>query len=95
MLLKLGIIGMILILGGIIFSSEIQEFFPNTSTNGVNSLKFDVEILTVKSIESAEEKIELSLNQTQTKLVEITQESSDYIEEKIANKIPFLNSSNN
>ncbi len=93
MLLKLGILGVILIIGGIVFSDEIQEFFPNTSTKGVNSIKSDVKILTSKSIESAEDKIELSLKKTESKLIEIKQDSSEYIEEKISNKISFLNSS--
>ena len=92
MLLKLGILTGILILGGFIFSSQIQSFFPNTSTNGVDSLKSDVKILTAKSIETAEEKIESSINQTQVKLVEIKEDSSEYLEKKITNKISFLNS---
>jgi len=93
MLLKLGILGMILIIGGIVFSGEIQEFFPNTSINGVDSIKSDVKILTSKSIESAENKIEISMKKTESKLIEIKQNSSEYIEEKISNKISFLNSS--
>lgn len=93
MLLKLGILGVILIIGGIVFSTEFQEFFPNTSTNGVNSVKSDVKILTSKSIESVEDKIELSMKKTGSKLIEIKQNSSEYIEEKISDKISFLNSS--
>jgi len=91
MLLKLGILGVILIIGGIVFSGEIQEFFPNTSTDGVNSIKSDVKILTSKSIESAEDKIEISMKKTESKLIEIKQNSSEYIDEKISNKISFLN----
>jgi hypothetical protein len=87
MLFKLGILIGILIIGGYVFSAQIQNLFPNTSTDGVNSLKSDVNTLTTKSIESAEDKIESSINQTQTKLVEIKDESSYYIK----NKIPFLN----
>ena len=92
MLLKIIIAGVILIIGGIIFSSEIQEFFPNTTTSGVNSLKSDVQILTTNSIESAEEKIDSSINQTHSKLVEIKDNSTEFIEEKITNKIFLQNS---
>ena len=92
MLLKLGILGVILIVGGVIFSSEIQEFFPNTSTNGIDSLKSDAKILTSKSIATAEDKIEISIKKTESKLIEIKQDSSEYIEEKISNKVSFLNS---
>ena len=91
MLLKLGILGVILIISGIVFSGEIQEFFPNISTDGVNSIKSDVKILTSKSIESAEDKIEISMKKTESKLIEIKQNSSGYIEKKISNKISFLN----
>jgi len=118
MLLKLGIIATILIAVGIIFSSEIQEILPNTSTNGVDSLKTDVNTLTTKSFESAEKKIgssveqietklsdfghqtvqtaenaiNSSVEQVETKLSEIKQDSSEYIEENITDKISFLNS---
>jgi len=92
MFLKLVIIGVILIIGGTVFSSEIHELFPNTSTEGVNSIKSDVKILTTKSIESAENKIESSIDKTETKFTEIKQDSSEFIEEKITDKIPFLNS---
>lgn len=88
MILKLGILIGILIIGGYVFSSQIQNLFPNASTDGVNSLKSDVKTLTTKSMQSAEDKIESSINQTQTKLVEIKDDSSSYIK----NKIPFLNS---
>ncbi len=56
MLLKLGIMAAILVVGGIIFSSEIQAIFPNTSTTAVNSLETDVNTLTTKSFESAGQK---------------------------------------
>ena len=92
MLLKLGILGVILIIGVIIFSSEIQEFFPNTSTAGINSLKSDAKMITSKSIATAEDKIEISIKKTESKLIEIKQDSSEYIEEKISNEIPFFNS---
>ncbi len=71
MLVKLGIIAAILVVGGIIFSSEIQAIFPNTSTDGVNSLESDVNALTTKSFESAGQKIESSAEKVGTKLSDI------------------------
>jgi len=117
MFLKLGVIGIILVVGGIIFSSQIQEIFPNTSTDGIDSLKADVNIMATKSFESAEQKIESSVKQTEklseighqtikktedavessleqadSKLSEFKENSSEYVEENITNKIPFLDS---
>jgi len=91
MLLKIILAGVILIIGEIIFSSEIQEFFPNTTTNGVNSLKSDIQTLTTHSIESAEEKIDSSIEKTHSTLVEIKDDSSEFIEEKITDKIFLQN----
>ena len=42
MLIKLGIIAAIIILGGMVFSNEIDTLFPSTSATVVNSLKDDV-----------------------------------------------------
>lgn len=118
MLLKLGIIASIVIIGGIIFSAEIQEIFPNSSTTGVNSLKTDVKLIASESIDSAEQKIDSTVEKAETKLSdfghqtiqkaenkidqsvektenqisEIKQESSEYVEETITEKLPFLNS---
>ena len=108
MLLKIAVLGSILIIGGIIFSSQIQEIFPNTSTDGVNSLKSDISSLTSKSIDKAEEKltdfghqtiqstekkIETSVKKAENKISEIHQNSTEYIEENITEKILPSNSS--
>ena len=119
MLLKLGIIAAILVVGGFIFSSEIQQIFPNTSTTAVNSFETDVNTLATKSFESTEQKISSSVEkaenklsdigqqtiqtaestinssveQVETKLSEIKQDSTDYVEEYIPDKLPFLNPS--
>lgn len=68
MLLKIGIIASIVVLGGIIFSGEIQEIFPNSSTTGVNSLKTDVSTIAAESIESAEQKIDLTVKKAENKI---------------------------
>ena len=62
MLLKLGIVGILLILGGIVFSSEISGFFSNTSASVTESLKRDVNNISQKATESIENKIESSLD---------------------------------
>jgi len=92
MLLKLGIIAVILVVGGVIFSSEIQEIFPNTSTTGLDSLENDVNTLTEKSLESVEQKIGSGVDKVETKISELKQNSTEYVEEKIAEKLSFLDS---
>lgn len=48
MLLKLGIIGTFLILGGMMFSTEISALFPNTSASFLDSVKNDINLLNEK-----------------------------------------------
>ena len=50
MLIKLGIIGTFLILGGMMFSTEISTLFPNTSTSLLDALKSDMNYLNEKHI---------------------------------------------
>jgi DNA anti-recombination protein RmuC len=71
MFLKITIMAAIVIAGGILFSSEIQAILPNTSTTGVDSLETDVTNLASKSLESAEEKIESSVQQAESKISDI------------------------
>ncbi len=87
MLLKLGIIAAILVVGGIIFSSEIQSIFPNTSTTVVNSLETDVSTLTTKSIESAGQKIESSIEKVETKLSDIGHQTIQTAENTINSSV--------
>ncbi|MBA4451617.1 MAG: hypothetical protein H2B00_01590 [Nitrosopumilaceae archaeon] len=87
MLLKIAVLGSILIVGGIIFSSQIQEIFPNTSTDGVNSLKSDVDSLTSKSIIKAEEKIESSIDKAEEKLTEFGHQTIQSTEDKIESSV--------
>lgn len=84
MLLKLGILATILLVGGFIFSSEIQAIFPNTSSTVVNSLEEDVSSITSKSLDSAEQKIESSVKKVEGKISEIKQNSTDYLDEKVS-----------
>ncbi len=66
MLLKLGIIGTFLILGGMMFSTEISALFPNTSASFLDSVKNDINLLNEKISNSAEERLDTSVD----KLVE-------------------------
>ena len=64
MLIKLGIIAAILILGGMIFSTEITTLFPSTSALLADSLKDDINALNEKVTNSAENRLDTSIDKT-------------------------------
>ena len=64
MLIKLGIIVAIFILGGMIFSTEITALFPNTSAILSDSLKNDINGLNTKITNSAENRLDTSIDKT-------------------------------
>lgn len=71
MFIKLGIIVGIVILGGMIFSNEIDNLFPTTSATVLDSLKNDVSIFGSKASDSVEQRIDSSID----KIVDKTSES--------------------
>ena len=64
MLIKLGIIAAVLILGGMIFSTEITTLFPSTSALLADSLKDDINALNEKVTNSAENRLDTSMDKT-------------------------------
>ena len=64
MLIKLGIIGAVLVLGGMMFSTEISTLFPNTSALLSDSLKHDINGLNEKVTNSAENRLDSSIDKT-------------------------------
>jgi predicted PurR-regulated permease PerM len=64
MLIKLGIIGAVLVLGGMMFSTEIITLFPNTSALLSDSLKDDINGLNEKVTNSAENRLDDSIDKT-------------------------------
>jgi predicted PurR-regulated permease PerM len=64
MLIKLGIIGAVLVLGGMMFSTEITTLFPNTSALLSDSLKNDFNTLNEKVTNSAENRLDSSIDRT-------------------------------
>lgn len=71
MFIKLGIIAGIVILGGMIFSNEIDNLFPTTSATVLDSLKNDLSIFGSKASDSVEQRIDSSID----KIVDKTSES--------------------
>ena len=64
MLIKLGIIVAVFVLGGMMFSSEITALFPNTSAILSDSLKNDINGLNTKITNSAENRLDTSIDKT-------------------------------
>ena len=64
MLIKLGIIAAVLILGGMMFSTEITTLFPSTSALLADSLKDDINALNEKMINSTENRLDTSIDKT-------------------------------
>ena len=64
MLIKLCIIGVVLVLGGMMFSTEIITLFPNTSALLSDSLKDDINGLNEKVTNSAENRLDSSIDKT-------------------------------
>ena len=64
MSIKLGIIATVLILGGMMFSTEITELFPSTSVLLADSLKDDINSLNEKVTNSAENRLDTSIDKT-------------------------------
>ena len=62
MFIKLGIIIGVVILGGMIFSNEIDNLFPNTSATFLDSLKKDTSNFSSKALDSVEQRIDDSID---------------------------------
>ncbi len=87
MLIKLGIIAGIVILGGMIFSTEIGNIFPTTSASVFDSLMDDVTNFGAKASDSVDQRIDESIDKIVDKTSNsITNEISE-TGDKIANEI--------
>jgi len=62
MFIKISIIAGIIILGGMIFSTEIDNLFPTTSATVIDSLKNDVTSFGSKASDSVEQRIDKSFD---------------------------------
>ena len=78
MFIKLGIIVGIAVLGGMMFSNEINNIFPTTSATVVDSLQNDVNNFSSKALDSAEQRLDESIDQ-------ITDKTSNSISDGISN----------
>lgn len=88
MLIKLGIVAGILILGGVMFSTELGNLFPTTSATVTGSLKDDVSDLGTKAANFTEKRIDESIDEivdkTSSKLKSEISEVGDRITSEIS-----------
>lgn len=87
MFIKLGIIAGIIILGGMIFSNEIDTLFPSTSATIFDSLKNDVSNFGSKASDSVEQRIDSSIDKIVDKTTESISEEINETGDKVTNKI--------
>lgn len=87
MFIKLGIIAGIIILGGMIFSNEIDALFPSTSTTVFDSLKNDVSNFGSKASDSVEQRIDSSIDKIVDKTTESISEEINEAGDKVTNEI--------
>jgi len=87
MFIKLGIIVGIVILGGMIFSNEIDNLFPTTSATVIDSLKNDVSSFGSKASDSVEKRIDSSIDKIVDKTSESISEEISEAGDKVTNKI--------
>lgn len=79
MLLKIAIIGIIVLGGGILFANEINQFFPETSVNILDSVKNDLGKIKDDTVQGAETRIEYTIATVTNKVNEIQKKSTDLI----------------
>ncbi len=97
MFIKLGIIAGIVILGGMIFSTEIGNIFPTTSASVFDSLIDDVTNFGTKASDSVEQRIDESIdkivdktsNSVTNEISEAKESSQKTINEEISNFNPI------
>lgn len=87
MFIKLGIIAGIIILGGMIFSNEIDTLFPSTSASVFDSLKQDASNFGSKASDSVEQRIDSSIDKIVDKTTESISEEISEVGDKVTNEI--------
>lgn len=87
MFIKLGIIAGILILGGMIFSNEIDILFPSTSASVIDSLKNDVSNFGSRASASVEERIDGSIDKIIDKTGDTISNEISQTGNKISNEV--------
>lgn len=87
MFIKLGIIAGIIVLGGMIFSNEIDSLFPTTSATITDSLTNDVSKIGTKATNAVENRIDESIDKIVDKTSDTITNEIHETGDKISNKV--------
>ena len=87
MFIKLGIIVGIVIFGGMIFSTEIETLFPNTSATVIDSLKDDMSNFGSIASGSVEQRIDDSIDKIVDKTSDSISNEISEVGDSISNEI--------
>jgi len=82
-IIKLIIIGVIIAAGGILFSQEIEYFFPKSSANAVDSLTSDIDTIKDGAIDKVEDGIDEAIVSVEQKIDNVKESSKNIIENQI------------
>ena len=83
MLVKFAIIGAIVIASGIVFSNEISQFLPATTSNLFDSLKDDFNKIKDDTVENAETRVEGTIVTVTNEVNDIQEKSTDMIKQSV------------
>lgn len=93
MFVKLGIIAVILVAGGLFFSSEISNLFPNTSASITESVKTDISNLGTKTSNTFESKIDEAVIQANEKInsgiTDVKESSTNFLSNELTKISPL------
>ena len=87
MFIKLGIIAGIIVLGGMIFSNEIDSFFPTTSATITDSLTNDISNIGTKATNAVENRIDESIDKIVDKTSDAITNEIHETGDKISNEV--------
>ena len=87
MFIKLGIIAGIIVLGGMIFSNEIDSLFPTTSATITNSITNDVSKIGTKATNAVENRIDESIDKIVDKTSKTITNEIHETGDKISNEV--------
>jgi len=87
MFIKLGIIAGIIILGGMIFSNEIDILFPTTSATVLDSLKTDVSDFSSEALDSVEKRVDDSIDKIVDRTSDSIANEISYAGDKVSSKV--------
>ena len=88
-MIKLAIIGMVLLAGGIIFSNELTELFPK-SVSSTDSMEHNLSDIKDSTINTIDTTVNSGIADVNTKIGEFAENSSLFVKQNIEERIPEI-----